>query len=187
MSGKPIIHNMKELTYSNPVVFFDISIGGVPQGRMKFELYADRVPKTVENFRQFCTGEFKSPTGKPLGYKGSVFHRVIHSFMIQGGDFLNGDGTGSISIYGSTFPDENFDVKHTSPGLLSMANSGKNTNGSQFFITCARCEFLDNKHVVFGRIMGPEGHNILRKIENLPKDDGDRPGAKVMITECGEY
>jgi peptidyl-prolyl isomerase H (cyclophilin H) len=107
--------------------------------------------------------------------------------MIQGGDFLNGDGTGSVSIYGATFPDENFDIKHTSPGLLSMANSGKNSNGCQFFITCARCDFLDNKHVVFGRIMGPEGHAILRKIENLPTDDGDRPRMKVEITECGEY
>ena len=106
--------------------------------------------------------------------------------MIQGGDFLNSDGTGSISIYGGTFPDENFDVKHTSPGLLSMANSGKNTNGCQFFITCARTEFLDNKHVVFGRIMGSEGHAILKKIENLPTDE-DRPRMKVEITECGEY
>jgi len=122
-----------------------------------------------------------------MGYKGSIIHRSIHSFMVQGGDFLHGDGTGSISIYGATFPDENFDIKHTSPGLLSMANSGKNSNGCQFFITCARCDFLDNKHVVFGRIMGPEGHAILRKIENLPTDDGDRPRMKVEITECGEY
>ena len=187
MANKPTVKNMKELTYSNPVVFFDIAIGGVPQGRMKFELYADRVPKTVENFRQFCTGEHKDPAGKPMGYKGSIFHRSIHSFMIQGGDFLNSDGTGSISIYGGQFADENFDVKHTSPGLLSMANSGKNTNGCQFFITCARAEFLDNKHVVFGRIMGPEGHAIMRKIENLPTDEGDRPRMKVEIVECGEY
>ena len=122
-----------------------------------------------------------------MGYKGCTFHRIIHGFMIQGGDFLNGDGTGSISIYGGQFADENFDVKHTSPGLLSMANSGKNTNGCQFFITCARTEFLDNKHVVFGRIMGGEGHAILKKIENLPTDEADRPRMKVEIAQCGEY
>jgi len=187
MSSKPPVKSMKELTYSNPVVFFDISIGGMPAGRMKFELYADRVPRTAENFRQFCTGEHKDAQGRPMGYKGCAFHRVIHGFMIQGGDFLNGDGTGSISIYGGQFADENFDVKHTSPGLLSMANSGKNTNGCQFFITCARTEFLDNKHVVFGRIMGGEGHAILKKIENLPTDEADRPRMKVEITQCGEY
>ncbi|CAG8537608.1 5118_t:CDS:2 [Paraglomus brasilianum] len=114
----------------NPIVFFDISIGGQPAGRMKMELFADVAPKTAENFRQFCTGEYKR-NGVPQGYKGAQFHRVIHGFMVQGGDFVKGDGTGSMSIFGDRFPDENFDLKHTGSGLLSMANSGPNTNGCQ--------------------------------------------------------
>lgn len=114
----------------NPVVFFDITIGGHPAGRIKMELFKDICPKTAENFRQFCTGEFRK-SGLPIGYKKCTFHRVIKDFMIQGGDFVNGDGTGSMSIYGETFPDENFKLKHTGPGILSMANSGENTNGCQ--------------------------------------------------------
>ena len=136
---------------ANPIVFFDISIGGRLLGRVKFELFADIVPRTAENFRQFCTGEYR-PDGLPVGFKGCGFHRVIKDFMIQGGDFVNGDGTGRMSIYGPQgFADENFTLKHSGPGLLSMANSGPNTNGCQFFITCAAAEWLDNKHVVFGR------------------------------------
>ncbi|GES99974.1 peptidyl-prolyl cis-trans isomerase CYP22 [Rhizophagus clarus] len=130
------------LEKENPIVFFDISIGNQPAGRMKMELFADVVPKTAENFRQLCTGEFKK-NGVPQGYKNAQFHRVIKDFMIQGGDFVKNDGTGSFSIYGEKFPDENFELKHTGPGLLSMANSGSNSNGCQFFITCAKCDFLD--------------------------------------------
>ncbi|RHZ51287.1 hypothetical protein Glove_481g101 [Diversispora epigaea] len=168
----------------NPIVFFDISIGGQPAGRMKMELFADVVPKTAENFRQFCTGEYKK-NGIPQGYKNATFHRVIKDFMVQGGDFVKGDGTGSISIYGEKFLDENFELKHTGPGLLSLANSGPNTNGCQFFITCAKCEFLDGKHVVFGKLI--DGLLTLRKIENVSTGPGNRPKLPVVITECGQY
>ncbi|XP_060708224.1 peptidyl-prolyl cis-trans isomerase H isoform X1 [Hemiscyllium ocellatum] len=133
---------------NNPVVFFDITIGGQEVGRMKIELFADVVPRVAENVRQFCTGEFRKD-GVPIGYKGSTFHRIIKDFMIQGGDFVNGDGTGVCSIYRGPFADENFKLKHNAPGLLSMANSGPNTNGCQFFITCSKCDWLDGKHVVF--------------------------------------
>jgi len=119
-----------------PIVFFDVSMGETPLGRIKFELFNDIVPKTAENFRQFCTGEYRV-NNIPQGYKNSQFHRVIKDFMVQGGDFLNNDGTGSLSIYGKQFADEDLvSVKHTSAGLLSMANSGPNTNGCQ--VTCHR-------------------------------------------------
>ncbi|KAJ3190085.1 cytochrome P450 monooxygenase 7 [Gaertneriomyces sp. JEL0708] len=167
----------------NPIVFFDVSIGGQPAGRMKMELFKDVVPRTAENFRQLCTGEFRK-NGVPQGFKNCHFHRVIRDFMVQGGDFLKGDGTGSISIYGDKFEDENFTLKHSGPGLLSMANSGTNTNGSQFFITCAKCDFLDGKHVVFGRLI--DGLLTLRKIENVPTGAGNRPKLPVIISECGE-
>ncbi|KAI9012875.1 cyclophilin-like domain-containing protein [Gaertneriomyces semiglobifer] len=167
----------------NPIVFFDVSIGGQPAGRMKMELFKDVVPRTAENFRQLCTGEFRK-NGVPQGFKNCHFHRVIRDFMVQGGDFLKGDGTGSISIYGEKFEDENFTLKHSGPGLLSMANSGTNTNGSQFFITCAKCDFLDGKHVVFGRLI--DGLLTLRKIENVPTGAGNRPKLPVIISECGE-
>ncbi|KAI8610723.1 peptidyl-prolyl cis-trans isomerase H [Chytriomyces sp. MP71] len=158
---------------SNPIVFFDIAIGGQPVGRIKMELFADVVPKTAENFRQLCTGEFKR-NGVPQGFKNCSFHRIIKDFMVQGGDFLKGDGTGSTCIYGGeNFPDENFTLKHSSPGLLSMANSGPNTNGCQFFITCAKTDFLDNKHVVFGRLV--DGLLTLRKIENVPTGPNNKP------------
>ncbi|KAL6715956.1 hypothetical protein ACLMJK_006918 [Lecanora helva] len=129
------------------------------------ELFADTTPRTAENFRQFCTGETKNAQGRPQGYKGSKFHRVIKDFMIQGGDFLNGDGTGSTTIYGTkAFADENFNLKHDTPGLLSMANSGPNTNGCQFFITTVSTPFLNNKHVVFGKVI--DGMDVVRKVEN---------------------
>ncbi|RKP07963.1 cyclophilin-like domain-containing protein [Thamnocephalis sphaerospora] len=166
-----------------PIVFFDVSIGNQPIGRLKFELFADKCPKTAENFRQLCTGEFKK-NGVPQGYKGCTFHRIIKDFMVQGGDFLKGDGTGSMSIYGMEFPDENLTLCHEGPGLLSMANSGKDTNGCQFFITCQRCDFLDGKHVVFGRLLD-DGMLTLRKMENVPTVN-DVPKLPVVITECGE-
>ena len=151
------------------MVFFDITIGGFPAGRIKMELFADVVPRTAENFRQFCTGEFRL-SGRPIGFKGAPFHRVIKDFMIQGGDFMNGDGTGSMCIYeggAEYFEDENFTLKHDRAGLLSMANSGPNTNGSQFFITCAPSDWLDQKHVVFGRVADSASMLTVRKIENV--------------------
>ncbi|KAF9165486.1 hypothetical protein DFQ27_008907 [Actinomortierella ambigua] len=168
----------------NPIVFFDVSIGGNPAGRMKMELFADVVPKTAENFRQLCTGEYKVD-GKPVGYKGCTFHRVIKDFMIQGGDFVKGDGTGSMSVYGQKFADENFTLKHTGPGLLSMANSGPNTNGCQFFITTTKTDFLDGRHVVFGKLI--DGVLTMRKIENVPTGPNNKPKLPVIITQCGEY
>ncbi|WIA23923.1 hypothetical protein OEZ85_013565 [Tetradesmus obliquus] len=169
---------------NNPVVFFDVSIGGQPAGRIQIELWADIAPKTAENFRQMCTGEFRK-SGLPQGYKGCQFHRVIKDFMIQGGDFIKGDGTGSTSIYGSRFADEPFVGKHTGPGLLSSANSGPNTNGCQFFLTCAKADWLDNKHVVFGRII-KDGLLVARKIENVATGPANRPKLPCTITECGE-
>ncbi|KAI9699161.1 MAG: Peptidyl-prolyl cis-trans isomerase H [Bogoriella megaspora] len=148
------------------------------------ELFADVVPRTAENFRQFCTGETKNNLGRPQGYKGSKFHRVIKEFMIQGGDFLHGNGTGSASIYGTKdFADENFILKHDSAGLLSMANSGPNTNGCQFFITTVPTGFLDNKHVVFGKVV--EGLDVVRKIENT-RTAKEKPQQDVVIAQCGE-
>jgi len=168
---------------TRPIVFMDINIGETPAGRLKMELFSDIVPKTAENFRQLCTGEFRV-NSRPQGYKNATFHRVVPNFMCQGGDFLKGDGTGSFSIYGDKFPDENFQEKHTGPGLLSMANSGSNTNGCQFFITTAKCDFLDGKHVVFGKVI--DGMLTLRKIENVATGPNNRPKLVVKITECGE-
>ncbi|KAJ3428682.1 peptidyl-prolyl cis-trans isomerase d-related [Anaeramoeba flamelloides] len=166
-----------------PRVFFDISIGGKPAGRIVFQLFAD-CPRTTENFRAFCIGSYKK-NGLPVGYKGCSFHRVIKGFMIQGGDFVTNEGTGSISIYGEKFDDENFKHKHNTSGLLSMANTGTNTNGCQFFITCAKSEFLDGLHVCFGRVV--EGLLVVRKIENIPVEGKiNKPKVPIIISECGE-
>ncbi|KXJ22428.1 peptidyl-prolyl cis-trans isomerase D [Exaiptasia diaphana] len=168
----------------NPRCFFDITIGGEKVGRILVELFADKCPKTAENFRALCTGEKGSTSsGKPLHYKGSIFHRIIKGFMVQGGDFTNQDGTGGESIYGEKFEDENFEHKHEKEGLLSMANAGANTNGSQFFITCEATPHLDGKHVVFGKVV--KGMNVVRELENTPVDDS-KPRKPCVIENCGE-
>mmetsp|Transcript_6030 Transcript_6030/g.10591 ORF Transcript_6030/g.10591 Transcript_6030/m.10591 type:complete len:307 (-) Transcript_6030:195-1115(-) len=162
-------------------VYFDVSMHNKPLGRVVIGLYGSTTPKTAQNFETLCKGSLSS-SGRQLGYKGSSFHRIIPSFMIQGGDFTNHNGTGGMSIYGSKFPDENFTLKHTGPGVVSMANSGKDTNGSQFFICTAKTSHLDGRHVVFGVV--ESGWDVVREIESMGSRSGS-PGAKVVISDCG--
>ncbi|MFF3419233.1 peptidylprolyl isomerase [Streptomyces sp. NPDC002698] len=157
-------------------VFFEVTADGAPLGRIEFKLYDDVVPKTAQNFRELATGQHG------FGYEGSPFHRVIPDFMLQGGDFTRQDGTGGKSIYGEKFADENFKLKHTKPGLLSMANAGANTNGSQFFITTIVTGWLDGKHVVFGEVV--EGMDVVKAIEALGSGSG-RTSKKIVISKSG--
>merc|ERR1712226_1524275 len=161
----------------------DMTIGGEPAGRIEMTLRADVVPRTAENFRALCTGEKgMGKKGKPLHYKGSSFHRIIPNFMIQGGDFTHGTGSGGESIYGDKFADENFKLTHTGPGVLSMANAGPNTNGSQFFITTVKTSWLDGRHVVFGKVI--EGMEVVTAIEAAGSSSGT-PQKPVVVHDSG--
>ena len=183
-SAEPVVAAVPKDAKITSQVFFDIAIGDESAGRILMGLYGEDVPKTAENFRCLCTGEKgMGKKGKPLHYKSSIFHRIIPRFMLQGGDFTNGNGSGGESIYGESFSDEAFVFPHGEPGLLSMANSGPNTNGSQFFITTVPTPHLDGKHVVFGRVL--EGMDVVKKIERLGSESGDTK-AFIIIRDCGE-
>lgn len=170
---------------SNPVVFFDIAIGGKPAGRIEMTLRADVVPKTAENFRQLCTNPLvvNGCNYTPSPFTNSPFHRVIPGFMCQGGDFTNRNGTGGASIYGARFEDENFSLKHAGAGILSMANSGPGTNGSQFFLCTAATPWLDGKHVVFGSVT--KGYEVVQAIERVGSQSG-QTSQPVVVSACGQ-
>ena len=168
---------------NNPMVYLTIKISDVAECRIVFKLFADLVPRTAENFRQLCVGSFTNSKGKVLTYKGNKIHRIIPSFMFQGGDIIHENGTGSECIYGKTFQDENLTLKHTREGKLSMANAGPNTNGSQFFVTFLECKWLDGKHVVLGEIV--QGLEFIREIEKCGSENGI-PTKKVWISDCGQ-
>ncbi len=169
---------------TNPIVFLDIAIGDAEPERLEIELFASKVPKTAKNFLQLCTGEAgMAKCGKPLHYKNTIFHRNIKDFMIQGGDFQNANGTGGESIYGQKFADENFSCEHLGKGYLSMANSGANTNGSQFFITYKKTSWLDSKHVVFGKVI--KNIEFLTTLEGMENGPGDAPKLTTKIVACG--
>ena len=170
---------------SNSIVFFDICVGESKSERVYFELFNNITPKTCENFRQLCTGE-QIRNGKPIGYKNTHFHRIVKDFVVQGGDFIFGNGKGSYSIYGETFPDENFRVNHNKEGILSMANTGPNTNGCQFFITLGKCPWLDGKHVAFGQVLDSNSMNIIKRISKVDVDEQSRPKIPVEIIQCGQ-
>ena len=183
-AGGALGEKVKRVPKITDKVFFDVTIDGEPAGRIVMGLYGKTVPKTVENFRALATGEKgMGKSGKPLHFKGSAFHRVIPQFMLQGGDFTNGDGTGGESIYGEKFADENFKLKHTGPGTLSMANAGPGTNGSQFFICTVKTTWLDGRHVVFGTVT--EGMDVVKAIEAIGSQSG-KPSKKVVIVDSGE-
>eukprot|EP00596_Hydrurales_sp_CCMP1899_P007506 CAMPEP_0119037890 /NCGR_PEP_ID=MMETSP1177-20130426/6429_1 /TAXON_ID=2985 /ORGANISM="Ochromonas sp, Strain CCMP1899" /LENGTH=188 /DNA_ID=CAMNT_0006999675 /DNA_START=63 /DNA_END=629 /DNA_ORIENTATION=- len=173
--------DLEEVTHK---VYFDVEVGGVAAGRILMGLFANTIPKTAENFRALCTGEKGiGKSGKPLFFQGSSFHRIIPQFMLQGGDFTHGTGTGGESIYGNKFNDENFKVKHTKPGYLSMANAGPNTQSSQFFITTVATPWLDGKHAVFGKVL--EGMDVVKALEKIGSQSG-KPSKPVRISASGE-
>ena len=177
------VDGLPEFKQENPQVFFDLEVGTETEpktGRVVFELFPEQVPKTAENFRALCTGE----KGEGLHYRGNIFHRIIKDFMMQGGDITNQNGTGGKSIYGHKFNDEGVWLQHVTPGLLSMANSGPNTNGSQFFITYKATPWLDNKHTVFGRVI--KGFEICRTAEQCKTGGSDLPVYPIKIADCGE-
>lgn len=172
---------------SRSIVYLDIAINSTPMGRIEFELFNDITPRTAENFRALCTGERGENyrTKRRLWYKDNTFHKIIPGQLIQAGDITTGDGSGGDSIFYGQFKDENFIVKHTVPGLLSMANAGPNTNTSQFFITLKKQPDFDNHNVVFGKVANSESMEVVNKIASYGRPNG-QPVKRVVITNCGQ-